>query len=120
MEPCVMVSTGNELCVTAGGDDDQTLRTTDSRDLALQKSKIGNLVLRFRGEACFVLQLEWKRTETVHQSQKGNYGSAGSPLVAKMAANPIIGGVEATEQREGLLVPNSIYKTIRRGDLGIE
>ena len=30
MEPCVMVSSGNELCVTAHGDDDQTLCTTDS------------------------------------------------------------------------------------------
>ena len=26
--------------------------------------------------------------------------------------------MEATERREGLLVPTSIYRTIRRGDLG--
>ena len=84
---CFRVETSFVLRLVVMVNKHSVRQTQPVRDLARQKSKIGNFVLRFRGDASFVLQLEWKRTETVHESRKGNYGSAGCPLVAKMAAN---------------------------------
>ena len=84
-----MVSSRNELCVTARGDNDQTLYTTDStikRPCVTEvKDRKPCTTVSRRSELCVTARVEEDGGST---PRKGNYGSAGSPLVAKMAANP--------------------------------